>query len=155
MNQNQNYITNEKKADLEKELVSLQTVKRKEILEALEFAKSLGDLSENAEYHQAREEQGKLEERISTIEHILRNSLVIKKHHSSTVDVGSTVTVQKEGEKNKQTFQIVGSEEADFASGRISNNSPLGMALHGKKPGDKASFKTPKGETVYKVISIE
>ena len=155
MDSGKNYITSEKRAELEKELVSLQTEKRKEILEALEFAKSLGDLSENAEYHQAREEQGKLEERISAIEHILRNSIVIKKHHSSTVDVGSTVTVQKEGDKNKQTFQIVGSEEADFATGRISNNSPLGMALHGKMPGDKAHFKTPKGETVYKVISIE
>ncbi len=155
MDSGKNYITTEKRAELEKELLSLQTEKRKEILEALEFAKSLGDLSENAEYHQAREEQGKLEERISAIEHILRNSIVIKKHHSATVDVGSTVTVQKEGDKNKQTFQIVGSEEADFASGRISNNSPLGMALHGKKPGDKANFKTPKGETVYKVISIE
>jgi transcription elongation factor GreA len=153
--QNQSYITSEKKIELEKELVTLQTTKRKEILEALEFAKSLGDLSENAEYHQAREEQGKLEERISAIEETLRVSLVIKKHHSTTVEVGSTVTVQKEGDKNKQTFQIVGSEEADFATGRISNNSPLGMALRGKKPGDKATLKTPKGETVYKVIGIE
>jgi len=155
MNQNQSYISAGKRAELEKELVELQTTKRKEILEALEFAKSLGDLSENAEYHQAREEQGKLEERISTIEEILRNSIVIKKHHSSFVEVGATVTVQKEGDKNKQTFQIVGSEEADFATGKISNNSPLGMALYGKKPGEKASFKTPKGEIVYKVISLE
>lgn len=155
MDSTQNYITAEKRAELQKELVTLQTEKRKEILEALEFAKSLGDLSENAEYHQAREEQGKLEERISTIEEILRSSVVIKKHHSTHVEVGSTVTVQKEGEKNKQTFQIVGSEEADFATGRISNKSPLGIALYGKKPGDKATFKTPKGETVYKVVSIE
>ncbi len=155
MDSSKSYISAEKRIELEKELVTLRTEKRKEILEALEFAKSLGDLSENAEYHQAREEQGKLEERISTIEEILRNSVVIKKHHSATVDVGSTVTVQKEGDKNKQTFSIVGSEEADFAAGKISNNSPLGMALHGKKPGDKATFKTPKGEIVYKVISID
>jgi transcription elongation factor GreA len=153
-NQNQ-YVSVEKRAELEKELLELQTVKRKEILEALEFAKSLGDLSENAEYHQAREEQGKLEERIATIEHILQNSTVVKKHHSDSVQVGSTVVVQKEGSKDKQTFHIVGSEEADFATGKISNNSPLGSALHGKKKGEKATFKTPKGEIVYKVLSVE
>lgn len=155
MDINNNYVSAEKRAELEKELVLLQTTKRKEILEALEFAKSLGDLSENAEYHQAREEQGKLEERISSIEYILQNSMVIKKHHSDSAQVGSTVTVQKEGSKDKQVFQIVGSEEADFATGKISNNSPLGSALHGKKKGEKTTFKTPKGEIVYKVLSVE
>ena len=155
MDKNTNYVSSEKRAELEKELTVLQTTKRKEILEALEFAKSLGDLSENAEYHQAREEQGKLEERIANIEYILQNSMVIKKHHSESVQVGSTVTVQKEGSKEKQVFQIVGSEEADFAAGKISNNSPLGSALGGKKKGDKAIFKTPKGTIEYKVISIE
>ena len=152
---NTSYITPEKRKDLEAELVLLQTTKRREILDALEFAKSLGDLSENAEYHQAREEQGKLEERIASIEHILQNSIVIKKHHSTKVDVGSTVTVLKDGEKNNQTFHIVGSEEADFATGKISNNSPLGIALHGKEAGDMATFKSPKGIIKYKIISIE
>ncbi len=155
MNPQKQYITEEKKKELERELVDMQTNKRKEILEALEFAKSLGDLSENAEYHQAREEQGKLEERITSIENLLQNSIIIKTHHTGKVDVGSTVVVQKEGEKNKQTFHIVGSEEADFASGKISNNSPLGMALQGKSKGDIASFKTPKGKIEYKIISIE
>lgn len=155
MNPQKYYITEEKKKELEIELKELQTTRRKEILEALEFAKSLGDLSENAEYHQAREEQGKLEERISAIDNLLQNSIIIKQHHSTKVEIGSTVTVQKEGEKNKQTFQIVGSEEADFASGKISNNSPLGMALFGKEKGATASFKTPKGKIEYKVISIE
>lgn len=155
MNSQPSYITAEKRVELEKELHLLQSVKRKEILEALEFAKSLGDLSENAEYHQAREEQGKLEERISSIEHILQNSILVKKHHSTSVEVGSTVTVQKEGDKNKQTFQIVGSEEADFSKGLISNNSPLGSALFGKTKGDVATFRSPKGEIKYKVISIE
>src|SRR4051812_32481257 len=126
MDPNTTYITAEKRKELEAELYCLQTEKRKEILEALEFAKSLGDLSENAEYHQTRDEQAKLEERIATIEHILQNSTVVKKHHSTSVEVGTTVTVQKEGEKNKQTFQIVGSEEADVAKGMISNTSPLG-----------------------------
>ena len=85
------YITAEKKAALEAELSELITVKRKEVLEALEFAKSLGDLSENAEYHQAREEQAKLEDRIQKIEYILKSSVVVQKHTSSSVGIGSTV----------------------------------------------------------------
>ncbi len=155
MNQSASYLTEEKRKALEIELEMLKTEKRKEILEALEFAKSLGDLSENAEYHQAREEQGKLEERIANIENLLQNSEVVKKHHSGNIDVGSTVVVQKEGAKDKQTFSIVGSEEADVLAGRISNNSPLGQALLGKKKGDKASFHTPKGEIVYTIVGIE
>ena len=156
MDTNKQYITAEKGELLKEELHELKTTKRKEILEALEFAKSLGDLSENAEYHQAREEQGKLEERISVIEDILRNSEVItNKSHSTKVEVGSTVIVQKTGDKNKQTFHIVGSEEADFAAGKISHKSPLGAALFGKKKGDTTVFITPKGKTEYKIISLE
>ena len=155
MNPTQNYLTEEKRKALEIELEMLKTEKRKEILEALEFAKSLGDLSENAEYHQAREEQGKLEERIANIENLLQNSTVVKKHHSGVVEVGATVVVLKEGTKEKKTFSIVGSEEADVLAGKISNNSPLGQALLGKKKGDKAPFKTPKGELVYTIVSIE
>ncbi len=155
MDTNKQYITAEKRTSLEAELLDLKTTKRKEILEALEFAKSLGDLSENAEYHQAREEQGKLEERIGVIEELLRNSEVIKKSHSATIQVGSTAIVQKTGDKNKQTFHIVGSEEADFATGKISHKSPLGSALFGKTKGDTVVFATPKGKTEYKVISIE
>ena len=155
MNQTSSYLTEEKLKALEAELDMLKTEKRKEILEALEFAKSLGDLSENAEYHQAREEQGKLEERIATIENLLRNATVVKKHHAGVVEVGATVMVQKEGSKEKQTFSVVGSEEADVLAGKISNNSPLGQALLGKKKGDKASFKTPKGEILYTILGIE
>ena len=155
MNPTASYLTEEKRKSLEIELEMLKTEKRKEILEALEFAKSLGDLSENAEYHQAREEQGKLEERIANVENLLQNSEVVKKHHSGVVDVGATVVVQKEGTKDKKTFSIVGSEEADVVAGKISNNSPLGMALLGKKKGDKAAFKTPKGEILYTIVSIE
>ena len=155
MNPTSSYLTEEKLKALEAELDMLKTEKRKEILEALEFAKSLGDLSENAEYHLAREEQGKLEERIANIENLLRNATVVKKHHSGTVEVGATVTVQREGSKEKQTFAVVGSEEADVLAGKISNNSPLGQALLGKKKGDKAVFKTPKGEILYAILGIE
>ena len=155
MNQSISYITPEKREELLGELNTLKTVGRREVLEALEFAKSLGDLSENAEYHQAREEQGKIEERISTIEHILQNSEIIKKHHSNVVEVGATVTVQKEGSKEKQTFHIVGSEEADVLAGKISHKSPLGAALCGFEKGESVKFTTPKGTTVYKIVGIE
>ena len=155
MNQTASYLTEEKRASLELELETLKTEKRKEILEALDFAKSLGDLSENAEYHQAREEQGKLEERIASIENLLQNSEVVTKHRGGIIQVGTTVVVQKEGTIEKKTFSIVGSEEADVLSGKISNNSPLGQALIGKKKGDDAVLKSPKGEIVYTILSIE
>ena len=155
MDEQNEYITVEKKVALEKELETLIRIKRKEVLEVLEFAKSLGDLSENAEYHQAREEQAKLEDRISKIESVLKLSTVVKGHHSTNVEVGSTITVQKEGDKEKRVFNIVGSEEADMTTGKISNHSPLGRALLGKKKGDTATFTTPKGAVQYKILGIE
>ncbi len=155
MDQNQNYITEEKRVALIEELKELKGPKRKEILEALEFAKSLGDLSENAEYHQAREEQGKLEERISKIESVLQSSVVVEKHHSTKVEVGATVTVQKVGTKEKKVYTIVGSEEADLAAGKISHNSSLGMALYGKKKGEIGSFESKQGTVQYEVIALE
>ncbi len=148
------YITEEKKKKLEAELSELKGPKRKEVIEALEFAKSLGDLSENAEYHQAREEQGKLEERITKIEHILRSSEIVSKNQSDTIQVGSNITVKKEGSKDIKNYQIVGSEEADSALGKISNHSPFGEALYGKKKNDVVSFKTPNGEVIYKIIEV-
>ncbi len=155
MTQATQYITGEKQKQLEVELAELKGPKRKEILEALEYAKSLGDLSENAEYHQAREEQAKLEDRIIKIESILKDSLVVEKHHTTVVEVGSTVTVKKEGDKEKRVFTIVGSEEADTAAGKISHSSPLGEALIGKKKGDSTTFTTPKGAISYTIVDVE
>lgn len=148
------YITEEKKKLLEIELEDLKGPKRKEVIDTLEYAKSLGDLSENAEYHQAREDQGKLEERIAKIDHILKTSMVVSKHSSETIQVGSSVVVEKEGSKDKKTFQIVGSEEADMTAGKISNRSPFGEALFGKRKGDDVSFKTPNGMVNYKIIDV-
>lgn len=148
------YLTKEKKAELENELKTLTTVRRKEIAEALEYAKSLGDLSENAEYHQAREDQGAAEERIAHLEQILKNAVVMDKHHSGNVEVGSTVTVLKKGDKEERTFTLVGSEEADSLNGRISNESPLGGALLGKKSGDKVMVESPKGAFEYTIKKI-
>ena len=160
------YITKEKKKELELELANLKGPKRKEIIESLEYAKSLGDLSENAEYHQTREDQGKLEARIAQIEQVLQNSEVISRVGGELVDIGSFVTVQKvptpkgvgtptESAGEEKTYQVVGALEADTVSGKISNQSPIGLAMFGKKNGDKISFKTPSGETVnYKITKV-
>lgn len=154
MLQSANYITKEKREALEAELADLKGPKRREILANLEYAKSLGDLSENAEYHQTREEQGKLEERIAKIEEILQSSQTVKGGGGDIIEIGSVVVVQKEGGSEKKTYTIVGSEEADMAKGKISNRSPFGEALFGKKKGDGVSFKTPGGVVNYKIISV-
>ncbi len=148
------FITKENKEELEAELKMRREEKRQEIKDQLEFAKSLGDLSENAEYHQAREDQGRNEDRISEIEHILQVAEVVVKGKHSVVDIGAKVTVQKKGTKNEQEFTIVGGEEADIAEGKISYLSPIGSAIFGKKAGDSATFDTPKGEVTYTVLKI-
>lgn len=154
MNQAADYITEEKRKELLVELEDLKGPKRKEIIASLEYAKSLGDLSENAEYHQAREEQARLEERISHIEKILQSSQTVHGGGGDIIEVGSNVIVQKENSKEQKTFTIVGSEEADMAKGKISNRSPFGEALFGKKKGANVSFKTPSGVVNYKIISV-
>jgi|SRR3989344_1600296 len=154
MQQAGNYITKEKRKALEVELEDLKGPKRKEILASLEYAKSLGDLSENAEYHQTREDQGKLEERIVKIEQILKSSQTVSGGGGDTIEVGSSIIVQKEGIKEKKNYVIVGSEEADMAKGKISNRSPFGEALFGKKKGDNISFKTPSGIVNYTIINV-
>ncbi|MEK7567808.1 MAG: transcription elongation factor GreA [Patescibacteria group bacterium] len=148
------YLTKEKHEQLTKELNELRTKGRKEIAENLEYAKSLGDLSENAEFLEARTDQAEIEERIAKLETILKDAVILKARHSEVVDIGSTVVVQREG-GDKTKYQIVGSEEADTKAGKISNRSPLGESMMGKKKGDKFAFKTPKGEVQYKVIDLE
>lgn len=147
------YLTLEKKSLLEKELSTLKTVRRKEIADALEYAKSLGDLSENAEYHQAREDQANCEDRITHIEQILKNAVIMETQTKGFISVGSTVTILRKGSKEEKTFAIVGSEEADSISGKISNESPLGEALLGKKKGDKVIVHAPKGDIEYTVVA--
>lgn len=148
------YLTKEKYEDLKNELHELETIKRKEIAEHLEYARSLGDLSENAEYHDARTAQAEIESRIEQIHYYLKNAEIIKLHHSENIEVGSTVTIKKEKESENSTYQIVGTEETDMGANKISHQSPLGHALLGKKVGDKFSFKTPKGSVNYIVVSI-
>ncbi|MFA5931952.1 MAG: transcription elongation factor GreA [Candidatus Paceibacterota bacterium] len=154
MQQAGDYITEEKRLALLAELKDLKGPKRKEILKNLEYAKSLGDLSENAEYHQVREDQGKLEARIAKIEQILESSQTVKGGGGDIIEIGSKVVVQKEGTKEEKNYVIVGSEEADMLKGKISNRSPLGVALFGKKKGENVSLKTPGGVVNYKIISV-
>jgi len=154
MKQGENYITEEKKKALEIELKELKGPKRKEILVALEYAKSLGDLSENAEYHQTREDQGNLEARIKRIEQILESSQVVAGGGGEIIEIGSKVVVMKEDSEEEKTYQIVGAEEADMALGKISNRSPFGEALFGRKKGETISFQTPNGKVDYKIINV-
>lgn len=151
----QNYITEDKKKSLIEELEYLKTVKRKEILESLEAARALGDLSENAEYHQAREDQGKTEDRINQIEYMLQSAVVVKKHSSSQVEIGTTVKVKKDNCKDTLTYHIVGAEEADMSENKISNKSLIGQSLVGKEKGEVVPISTPKGLVKYTIIDIE
>src|SRR3989344_6090149 len=144
------YLTKEKQKALTEELDHLEKTKRKEVAEQLEYAKSLGDLSENAEYHDARDMQAQVEDRISKIKQILKNAIIVSSHKTDSVAVGSVITVVKEGSKEEKQYTIVGTEESDLAAGKLSVRSPFGEATIGKKKGDKFSFNTPSGPVTYK-----
>ena len=143
-------ITEAGRKELEAELIELKS-RRGESAEKIAEARDYGDLCENAEYDSAREEQGLVETRVAEIEDILMNAEEIKSRKSSKVTLGSTVEL-KNGKAVKYT--VVGPVEADPMNGKISNESPLGIALMGKVVGDKATISTPKGDTTYTVISI-
>jgi transcription elongation factor GreA len=149
------YLTKEKLKELTEELDNLKRVKRREVADSLEYAKSMGDLSENAEYQEAREMQAEVEERVSKLENILKNAVIMHAHSGGAITIGSTVVVKKAGDKESKTYQIVGSEEADIAKGKISNQSPIGIAVMGKKVGDKFDIMTPKGKIGYEIIEIK
>lgn len=149
------YLTKEKYSELKKELEQLRNVRRKEVAESLEYAKKLGDLSENAEYHEAREEQAKVEDRISHLEMVLKTASILDEKHSSTISIGSTAVLLKEGEKENRKYMIVGSEEVDTSNGKLSNHSPIGSALMGKSKGDTIVVNTPKGKVSYKILEVQ
>lgn len=144
-------ITVEGKKELEAELLELKS-RRGEVADKISEARDFGDLSENAEYDAAREEQGLLETRIAEIEDILVNANIIKASHKDTIGLGSRVEL-KIGNKSA-IYTIVGPVEADPLEGKISDESPLGMALYGKKVNDSVTITTPKGEITYKVATI-
>jgi transcription elongation factor GreA len=148
------YFTKERLEELKKELEDLKIRKRIEVGERLKRAKELGDLSENSEYFEAREEQAQVEMRILELEEMIKNAEVIEKTVSvGVVSIGSTVEVERNGQRMR--FTIVGSNEAKPEDGLISNESPLGSAFLGKKSGDRALVKTPSGEAEYTILTIE
>ena len=149
------YISQEKFEELTQELEELKTNKRREVAQQLEYARSLGDLSENAEYQEARELQSAVEERIQKLENILKNAKIVKGTKTDVVGMGSGVSVEKVGNGESHKYVIVGAEEADMLAGKISYHSPLGNALMGKKKGDEFSFSTPKGSQRYKILKVE
>ncbi len=154
---NKEILTQEGKDRLEEELVELKTNARKEVAQQIKEARALGDLSENAEYHAAKDRQGEIEDRITEIENILRNAEVIEEDSTmeGRVSPGQTVTVYDEEMEEEISYKIVGSTEADPGKNWISNESPVGAALLGMQEGDTVTVMAPGGEFSLKILRIE
>jgi len=150
------YLTPEGAARLKIELEQLKGPARDEIAQRLRSAVQMGDLSENADYHKAKEDQGFLEGRIQELEYLLQNATIIEKNgaHPEIVDIGAHVTIQ-EGSYPPETYHLVGAKEADPRNGRISNESPIGRALLGHRAGDEVVVETPNGKIHLRIITIE
>lgn len=148
------YLTPEGLKKIETELEDLKKHRRPEAIGRLESAKALGDLSENAEYHEAKDELSFVEGRIRELEDTLNNMVMIEEtKQSGIVEVGSTIDVEKDGKT--KTYQIVGSSEADPAGGRISNESPLGASFLGHKKGDVVPVETPGGTSEFTIVAVK
>lgn len=148
-------VSQEKFDEMVKELENLKTVRRTEIAKNLEYARSLGDLSENAEYQEARELQAATEERIRKLEELVKRAhIVTDGKKKDVVGFGSKVAIKKDGTSDAHEYTIVGSEEADMRERKLSHVSPLGAALMGKKKGDTFTFETPNGKQTYTVEKV-
>jgi transcription elongation factor GreA len=141
--------------ELKQELEQLQNVQMPKIIERISNAREQGDLSENADYHSARDERDILQARINEIEEILQKAKVVTAVTSTSVSLGAIVTLELVGKKKTVTYQISGEYESDPAEGKISIESPVGKALVGKKKGETVEVVTPAGKTTYKIISIK
>jgi transcription elongation factor GreA len=148
------YLTREGEKKLKAELVELTGPRREELSKRLRSAIQMGDLSENADYHKAKEDQAFLEGRIQEIEAVLRTAVIVDKTESDVVTVGSYVTVQEENFP-PETYSLVGAKEADPRNGKISNESPIGSALMDHKVGDVVVAETPGGQIKFKILKIE
>jgi transcription elongation factor GreA len=147
------YVSEEGLVKLRQELDEMVNVRRAEVATRIQEAKEHGDITENAEYEDAKNEQAFVEGRIQSLSALIKNAVVIDQNHSTThVQIGSTVEVQSQD--GKERFMIVGSAEADPAAGKISNESPVGRALLGHKKGDTVAVSVPAGDWTYKIISI-
>ena len=143
--------------ELQKELNYLKTTRSDEVAEMIKVARGFGDLSENSEYDEAKNEQGKLYSRIAELENILANYVVIEESadSSNTVRMGSRITVKDVATGEEESYQVVGSQEADPMNGRISEESPFGKALLGKAVGEVAVVEAPAGNIEYEVVAIQ
>lgn len=149
----QTYLTPEGLERLKEELRNLKQVRRKEIADKIERAKELGDLSENAEYQEAKDEQAFAEGRIIELETVLNTATIVTSTGGTKqVGIGNTVRVRQNGDE--RTFTIVGANEADPTGGKISNESPLGRSLIGRRVGESLEVQVPKGRVTYKVVEI-
>ena len=149
------FLTAEGFTELETELDELKRVKRPEIIKAIKEARALGDLSENTEYHSAREEQAVIEGRIQEIEYKLEHAVIISEEASDTVKLGSLVVIKYDGEDDTEEYRIVGSTEADPFENKISNESPIAKALIGKKKGTTVTVESPNGKYDIKLVDIK
>lgn len=154
MTNNEVYVTEQGLADMKKELEYLKMEKRPAVIEALKEARALGDLSENAEYDAARNEQSETENRIATLEKQIEKAIIIKNVKTDKVSIGNTVELEYIEDGDKDTYTIVGIKEADPFSNKISNESPIAKAIMGSKAGDIVTVSSPNGEYQVKVISI-
>ena len=152
----QSYLTVEGAEKIKAELAELKGPRRTELAQRLRSAIQMGDLSENADYHKAKEDQGFLEGRIKELEYVLHNAVIVDISEVSrdSVQVGTRITIQEEGEE-PETYLMVGANEADPRNGRISNESPIGQALFGKKVGETAIAHTPGGQIHFKILKID
>jgi len=150
------YLTAEGKADLERELHQLVNERRPELARKLKEAVAEGDLKENADYHDAKEQQAFLEGRIQYLENVLRSAVVIANNGATDiVRLGSEVTIVEDGMDNEESYFIVGAAEANPREGKISHESPIGAALLGHKKGDKVRVSTPGGDVIFKIKRIK
>ena len=150
-------LSAERLDELKNELNYLKTVREREVADQIKEARSFGDLSENSEYDEAKNEQGKLYSRIAELENILSNYVIIEEHEQDpdTVRLGSTIVVLDEEFQEKESYQVVGSQEADPMNGRISEESPFGRALLGKAVGESVVVEAPAGTIRYRIVEIQ
>lgn len=154
-NKNTVYLTQEGLDDLKKELDNLINVKRPENIQAIKEARSLGDLSENAEYDAARNEQAQIEGRIKQLEKMLENVSIISEVSKDKVGIGNTVTIKYVDDDEEDEYKIVGSQEADPFESRISNESPIAKALLEHKVGDIVTVESPNGSYEIEIVEIK
>jgi len=149
------YLTPEGAQELQRELDTLINERRPELARKLAEAVAQGDLKENADYHDAKEQQAFVEGRIKYLENVLRSAVIISNTgKSDTVNIGSTVTIVEDGTDDEETYIIVGAAEANPSEGKISNESPIGSALLGHKKGDEVRVKTPNGDILFKIKKV-